>query len=289
MADVQAENGFTRFAHKLIEAYCRTEFGGHEGRVFMFIARKTYGFNKKLDRISLSQFARGTGIERRNCYRILIRLEARNIIVVKHDDKRSIRYGIQKNYDLWKSVSRMTPVVVCLKNDDTSLSGMTTKSLSKLTHTIETKETLKKGEVASHDEPQTSTPKPTKDPKYNQAMGYTETEPKPLQQTQTPEPETDDPQVSRERQKEFFAQQGRNHEPKQIKAVEHVHGQPHPSEPLHVPEDVEAELEAIRLKRETIKHKPDTVVDKPEQDVVESEAEEVETETEDADLSGVPF
>lgn len=55
--DLQVENGnFTRIVNPLIEELIKIPFKGCELAVAIFIIRKTYGFQKKEDQISLSQF-----------------------------------------------------------------------------------------------------------------------------------------------------------------------------------------------------------------------------------------
>ena len=77
----------------------------------MVILRKTYGWDKKEDQISNSQFSESTGIMRKHIPRILKKLLSRNIIYrvspiqgtgVPHSgDRYIISYGFQKNFDEW--------------------------------------------------------------------------------------------------------------------------------------------------------------------------------------------
>jgi phage replication O-like protein O len=53
MANPQVENGFFRIANELAMAMSRVRLTGHENQVLWVIFRKTYGFNKKTDRISI--------------------------------------------------------------------------------------------------------------------------------------------------------------------------------------------------------------------------------------------
>ncbi len=57
MDELQVENGnFTRIVNPLIEQLIKIPFKGCELAVALYIIRKTYGFQKKQDEISLSQF-----------------------------------------------------------------------------------------------------------------------------------------------------------------------------------------------------------------------------------------
>ena len=77
-------------------------------KVFLFIIRKTYGWNKTWDRITYGDITRGTGIGINNVHRVLVSLKERNMILKKKVRSKKIRtggeifYAIEKNYDRWK-------------------------------------------------------------------------------------------------------------------------------------------------------------------------------------------
>jgi phage replication O-like protein O len=96
----QLEDGLTPIANELVEAFCTINLSAYEHRILWFIIRKTYGFHKKTDRISYSQFEDGTGIDRRHVCRILSGLKKRHIIICSGAGY-ALEYGIQKDYDLW--------------------------------------------------------------------------------------------------------------------------------------------------------------------------------------------
>ena len=79
MANPQLENGYTRIANELLEAIIRFPFNGSQLRLFLFLIRKTYGYQKKMDNISISQFVKATGLNRRTVVRELKRLEEMNV------------------------------------------------------------------------------------------------------------------------------------------------------------------------------------------------------------------
>ena len=97
MANPQVENGFTEVANELLEALARINMCAYETRVLLFIIRKTYGWHKKTDWISLSQLAMGTGIRKAHVCRTINSLEARNII--RKGKNRHV--GLQKDYEKW--------------------------------------------------------------------------------------------------------------------------------------------------------------------------------------------
>ncbi len=105
MANVQPDR-YTKIADALLEALCRADVPGRQLRVFLVIARKTYGFGKKVDWISLSQLAEMTGIDRPDLCRMLRWLKAAKMIT---RDKEGMT-NIQKDFDLWTCPQARKPV-----------------------------------------------------------------------------------------------------------------------------------------------------------------------------------
>lgn len=97
MADVQIDDGYTKVANELLEAIMRINLSSYEFRVIMAIMRKTYGYSKKQDYISLSQLEEITDIKACHICRTLKKLKAKNMIL-----SNGHLTGIQKDYDLWK-------------------------------------------------------------------------------------------------------------------------------------------------------------------------------------------
>jgi len=58
----QKENGYTPIANEIMDALCSHRISGEERQLLDCIIRKTYGWNKKVDEISLSQFMKMTGM-----------------------------------------------------------------------------------------------------------------------------------------------------------------------------------------------------------------------------------
>ena len=102
MARPQLENGFTRVSNELFETILRAKFTGGQFGVVGVIIRKTYGFHKKKDRISLSQFTKMTNISRRHICDVIKSLEARHVIVVDRRGSISV-FQLNKDYDEWGS------------------------------------------------------------------------------------------------------------------------------------------------------------------------------------------
>ena len=106
MATPQLENGHLRIANEIVDHLCRYRLSGQEWQILWVIIRKTYGWRKKMDRISKSQFAELTGIDRRKCSTILKRLEEKKVIIrgvpQKGDSRKAVTYGLNKDYRDWQ-------------------------------------------------------------------------------------------------------------------------------------------------------------------------------------------
>lgn len=98
MASPQCADGYTRIANELLDAMCHTHLSSAESSVIHAIMRKTYGYNKKADRISASQLAEMTGLCRDKVVRALSRLRRRNVIT-----REGSQTGLQKDYTKWTS------------------------------------------------------------------------------------------------------------------------------------------------------------------------------------------
>lgn len=104
MASPQLENGYTRIADELMEALAKWHLSNYEMRVLMFIVRKTYGFGKSKDWISLSQFVDGTGISQPHICRSIRMLINQNLIT-KGGKKGAPFYMIQKDHEKWQKIA----------------------------------------------------------------------------------------------------------------------------------------------------------------------------------------
>jgi phage replication O-like protein O len=111
MSKPELEKGFTRLANELMEALCRTNLAKYESRILWTVLRKTYGYQKKMDEISLSQFSKATGIDKPNVHRTLKLLIRRRIIVSEPQVPGKIFYGLQTDYDQWMGSSLSKPIV----------------------------------------------------------------------------------------------------------------------------------------------------------------------------------
>ena len=151
MASPQLENGFTEIANEILEALSKTRIPGEARQVLDVIIRLTYGWGKKSDHISLSQFVKCTNLRKPTVCRAINKLKDMNIIVIKKDNERITSYSFNKNYETWKSLSKK----ITLSKKIISVIEKDNLPLSLLRHTKEsiTKETITKESVArAHEE-----------------------------------------------------------------------------------------------------------------------------------------
>ena len=111
MANPQAEDGHVDIANEIMEAFSRMRIPGEARQVLDFILRKTYGWHKKQDSISLTQFEKGTGLKRNQVCRAIKKLTSMNIIVKGSDSivtpgsdngvTTISSYEFQKDFEKW--------------------------------------------------------------------------------------------------------------------------------------------------------------------------------------------
>ena len=158
MANPQTENGYTMIANELLEALARIRLSGEETQVFFTILRKTYGFKKKGDHISLSQFVLSTGIMKPNICRALSKLITKKMII-KTDNDNITSYSIQKDYTRWKPLSKLImlskTIIPLIKTDNQTVINIDTHKRNK-----NTKETLTKEKEYSPEQKSSELPPP---------------------------------------------------------------------------------------------------------------------------------
>lgn len=102
MASPQKENGNTGISNELLERVLLFNFPSASPlKIWLFVARKTYGFQKKNDYISLTQFEKGTDLARPT---ISFWLEwlVKSLLLVKGESSiKGTVYAINKDYEAW--------------------------------------------------------------------------------------------------------------------------------------------------------------------------------------------
>jgi len=112
MESPQKENGFTPIANEIMEALAKHRIPGEQRQVLDIILRRTYGWKKKEDAISLKQFVEGTGgMKKASICRAISGLQDRNLVhVSKNANKLASTYQFNKYYSTWKTISKKANV-----------------------------------------------------------------------------------------------------------------------------------------------------------------------------------
>lgn len=134
----QVEDGYTRIANELFEAVTSSDVCPitlRQIRIVMAVIRKTYGYQKKVDRISDGQLADATGMSRQNVNTAKRQLLAFGVLYMDGN-----RIGVNKHHDQWDFTAK--PEIDNLRQTRDSVSKPKTKSVSKKGSHKRKKETL---------------------------------------------------------------------------------------------------------------------------------------------------
>lgn len=94
------EGSYTRIHNMILELLSSTHLSALEFKIVLFIIRKTYGFQKKTDRISISQFSDNCKCSRPAVVEALQNLVRLNVIT-KKETSYCNEYGFNKYYEQW--------------------------------------------------------------------------------------------------------------------------------------------------------------------------------------------
>lgn len=97
----QVEDGYVRIANELFEAILLKLNSYRNIKIVLAIVRKTYGYNKKEDDITISQIAEITGIHRNHVGVALRNLEQMRVIKPVHAGQHGLIIGINKHHQEW--------------------------------------------------------------------------------------------------------------------------------------------------------------------------------------------
>ena len=102
MSRPQLEDGYVRIANELFDAVLRFPFSKRQQTIIWAVMRKTYGYRKKRDDISLSQLSQITGLDASNISKAINELAQMKVL-----SKQPGRYGqvleVQKDFQSWRS------------------------------------------------------------------------------------------------------------------------------------------------------------------------------------------
>ena len=97
----QLEDGYIRIANELFDAILEKLASYRHTKVVLAILRKTYGYQKKEDDITISQLAEMTGIHRNNVGAALKELEQMRVINPVRAGSHGLMIGINKRHAEW--------------------------------------------------------------------------------------------------------------------------------------------------------------------------------------------
>ena len=103
----QIEDGYTRIAtgsekNDVLMALVRAQLTGVEYQIILYVIRKTWGYNKKDESISLTQMAYYAQKSRRAITYSTQSLENRRLLVRKRVSGKMSLYSLNKNFTSWK-------------------------------------------------------------------------------------------------------------------------------------------------------------------------------------------
>lgn len=104
MANPQKEHGYTPIANEVIEQLALADFTAREFKVVLVVLRKTWGWSKKKDRLSLGQIAAATGIKRHHVAVVVKALIGRNVLLVEGaptGGNTPNAYAFNKDHESW--------------------------------------------------------------------------------------------------------------------------------------------------------------------------------------------
>lgn len=117
MANPQKENGYTAIANEIMDELISCEMSGQEFKIALLIIRKTYGFNKTDDAVSLSQMVAATGMGKIRCSQVVNRLQLMKILTVTENiNGIGKKYKFNKDFETWETVEPLLKTLTVKKN-----------------------------------------------------------------------------------------------------------------------------------------------------------------------------
>lgn len=145
VADI--DDGYTRFANELLEAIASADLTARQLKVMLAYVRKTYGFNKKTDRIADEQIAQLTGLSRQNVNKAKKELISMNCLFMDGN-----QIGVNRELSAWQFSKCLQVSNFVSKLETKSVSKLETLNVSKLEthkrHSLKTKENINKPPIS---------------------------------------------------------------------------------------------------------------------------------------------
>lgn len=96
----QLENGHTDLANELIDQFQRLHLSGNEWQIIWVVIRQTWGWHKKEDGISLTQFQEKTELSRPSVSEAVSKLVGKKVLSVSKESYIN-KYSVNKLYSEW--------------------------------------------------------------------------------------------------------------------------------------------------------------------------------------------
>ncbi|MEJ3373327.1 replication protein [Escherichia coli] len=145
VADI--DDGYTRFANELLEAIASADLTARQLKVMLAYVRKTYGFNKKTDRIADEQIAQLTGLSRQNVNKAKKELISMNCLFMDGN-----QIGVNSEVSAWQFSKCLQVSTFVSKLETKNVSKLETLNVSKLEthkrHSLKTKENINKPPIS---------------------------------------------------------------------------------------------------------------------------------------------
>ncbi|OJI61124.1 hypothetical protein BKN33_23100, partial [Salmonella enterica subsp. enterica serovar Kentucky] len=129
------EDGFMRVANELTDSLLMADLTARQLKVMLAIMRKTYGFNKPMDRLTNTQIAAMTGIHHTHICAAKRQLIERKFLIAD-----GVRIGVNKVVSQWISQDSLTLAKTANKTLAKSANGYKPTQLN-------TKDTIQKKEI----------------------------------------------------------------------------------------------------------------------------------------------
>ena len=140
-------DGYTRFANELLEAIASADLTARQLKVMLAYVRKTYGFNKKTDRIADEQIAQLTGLSRQNVNKAKKELISMNCLFMDGN-----QIGVNREVSAWQFSKCLQVSNFVSKLETKNVSKLETLNVSKLEthkrHSLKTKENINKPPIS---------------------------------------------------------------------------------------------------------------------------------------------
>lgn len=145
VADI--DDGYTRIANELLEAIASADLTARQLKTMLAYVRKTYGFNKKTDRIADEQIALITGLSRQNVNKAKKELISMNCLFMEDN-----QIGVNKEVSAWQFSKCLQVSNLVSKPETKKVSKLETVRVSKpethKRHSLKTKDNTNKPPIS---------------------------------------------------------------------------------------------------------------------------------------------